>query len=160
MSAIAIGGLIGIGFLLAIIEIFLPGGIFGLIGTVMILSGIIGAAITYGGSVALPLGFGCLVAAIVLFAFWINIFPTSWIGRKINLQAEVTRADGYISQPKGLEDLVGKTGVAATDLRPAGVALIDQKRVDVVTEGMFVDKGSSIIVASVDSNRVVVRSTA
>lgn len=157
MSALAIAGLIAIGFLLAVIEIFLPGGIFGVIGTILIISGVIGAALTYGSSVALPLGFGCLMASVVLFAFWVNIFPKSWIGKKINLEAQITRDAGYVSQPKGLDDLLGKKGVALTDLRPAGVAMIEQKRTDVVTEGMFIEKGTEIVVASVDSNRVVVR---
>jgi len=157
MSAATIAGLIAIGYLLAIIEIFVPGGIFGIIGTALVISGVLGAAFAYGASVAVPLGFGCLFGGVILFAFWVNFFPKSWVGQMLNLQAQNTKDEGYVSQAPGLIDLLGKRGVTQTDLRPAGVALIDGKRVDVVTEGMFVEKGASIEVASVDSNRVVVR---
>ena len=53
--------------------------------------------------------------------------------------------------------LVGKKGTAQSVLRPAGIAVIEGERVDVVTEGTFVDAGSSIEVLSADGHRVVVR---
>ena len=157
MSAITIAGLIAIGYLLAIVEIFVPGGIFGIIGTALIISGVLGSAFAYGASVAVPLGFGCMIAGVVLFAFWVNFFPKSWVGKKINLEARNAKNEGYVSQSSGMVDLIGKRGTAQTDLRPGGVALIDGRRVDVVADGMFVEKGTAIVVASVDSNRVVVR---
>jgi membrane-bound serine protease (ClpP class) len=157
MSAITIAGLIAIGYLLAIVEIFVPGGIFGIIGTAMIISGVLGSAFAFGSSVAVPLGFGCMIGGVVIFAFWVNFFPKSWVGRRINLEASNTKTGGYVSQAAGMVELIGKQGVAQTDLRPAGVAVIEGHRVDVVTEGMFVDKGTHIVVASADSNRVVVR---
>lgn len=157
MSALTIGGLIAIGYLLAVVEIFVPGGIFGVIGTALIICGVLGSAYTYGSAVAVPLGFGCMIGGVILFAFWVNFFPRSWIGRRINLEASNTRDEGYSSQAAGMVELVGKRGTAQTDLRPAGVALIEGRRVDVVTEGMFVDKGSAVVVASADSNRVIVR---
>jgi membrane-bound serine protease (ClpP class) len=157
MSTVTIVGLIVIGYILAIIEIFVPGGIFGIIGTGLIITGVLGSFFVGGASIGIPLGFGCLLAGVILFAFWVNYFPKSWVGKMINLEANNARTDGYVSQAPGLADLVGQEGVAQTDLRPAGVALIAGKRIDVVTEGMFVDKGSTIVVANVDSNRVVVR---
>ncbi len=157
MSTITIAGLIAIGYLLAIVEIFVPGGVFGVIGAALIITGVVGSAFTFGSSVAIPLGFGCMVAGVILFTFWVNFFPKSWIGRRINLEASNTKTEGYVSQAPELVDLVGKRGTAQTDLRPAGVAMIDGRRVDVVTEGMFIEKGTAIVVASADSNRVVVR---
>ena len=56
----------------------------------------------------------------------------------------------------GLEDYVGKTGVASTKLRPAGTALIESTRVDVVTTGDFIEKETEIVVVRVDGNRIVV----
>jgi membrane-bound serine protease (ClpP class) len=42
-------------------------------------------------------------------------------------------------------------------LRPAGVADIDGSRVDVVSDGEFIETGAAIEVTRVDGNRVVVR---
>jgi len=61
----------------------------------------------------------------------------------------------------GLDDalltkLVGRTGVAATVLRPAGIMEIDGERIDVVTEGEFVEPGTQLKVLYVQGSRVVV----
>jgi len=42
-------------------------------------------------------------------------------------------------------------------LRPSGTAVINGKRIDVVTEGPFVERGSPIKVVEVEGARVVVR---
>lgn len=55
--------------------------------------------------------------------------------------------------------LVGMVGIAATDLRPAGVlALDDGARLDVVSQGEFVQKGARLKVLEVGGNRIVVES--
>jgi len=54
--------------------------------------------------------------------------------------------------------LIGKEGTAITPLRPAGTALIDGKKVDVVTEGEFILPGSGILVIDTPANKVLVRS--
>jgi membrane-bound serine protease (ClpP class) len=56
-----------------------------------------------------------------------------------------------------LEHLDGQHGVALSDLRPAGVARFGKARVDVVTEGDFVARGTPIEVLRVEGNRVTVR---
>ena len=57
----------------------------------------------------------------------------------------------------GLENLIGRTGVATSDLRPSGWVIVNNEKIFVVTEGEFVDKDQQIIILSVDGNRVVVR---
>ena len=53
--------------------------------------------------------------------------------------------------------LVGATGVAASDLRPGGIARIDGARVDVVSEGDYVSAGEPIEVVGDEGYRRVVR---
>ncbi len=52
---------------------------------------------------------------------------------------------------------MGLTGTVVTDLRPAGTAVINNRRVDVVSRGEYLDKGTEIIVLEVEGNRVVVK---
>lgn len=60
-----------------------------------------------------------------------------------------------VEQPKpGYE---GSEGVALTSLRPAGTVLIDEHRVDVVSEGDYIEKGAKVQVVSHIGNRVTVR---
>jgi membrane-bound serine protease (ClpP class) len=64
---------------------------------------------------------------------------------------------GYASAPP--EDLrwLAKRGHAASPLRPAGIATIEGKRVDVISEGELIEPGQPIEVVRVDGNRIVVR---
>jgi membrane-bound serine protease (ClpP class) len=52
--------------------------------------------------------------------------------------------------------LVGRSGFATSYLRPAGVASVDGKRVDVLTEGDFVPAGSPVRVSRVEGARIFV----
>ena len=54
-------------------------------------------------------------------------------------------------------ELVGRQGTAITDLRPSGVALVGEERVDVVAESGWVEEGSAIVVVSSEGYRHVVR---
>jgi membrane-bound serine protease (ClpP class) len=51
---------------------------------------------------------------------------------------------------------MGKHGIAASPLRPAGLAQIDGERVDVVSDGELIVAGQLIEVIRVDGNRFVV----
>jgi membrane-bound ClpP family serine protease len=57
----------------------------------------------------------------------------------------------------GTAALLGAIGVAATTLRPAGIARFGDDFVDVVTEGSFVEAGARIQVIEIEGNRVVVK---
>ncbi len=74
---------------------------------------------------------------------------------RISLAETETRSEGY-SGSLGLEEMVGKSGVALTALRPAGTALIEGKRLDVVTPGTFIEIDTEITIIRIDGNRVVV----
>ena len=66
--------------------------------------------------------------------------------------------DGFQAPPQELSALVGHSGQSVSPLRPAGVALIDGKRVDVVTNGEFIQPETEVEVIDVEGRRVVVRS--
>jgi len=54
-------------------------------------------------------------------------------------------------------ELIGKRGLAVTYLRPSGTALLDDQRVDVVSEATFIPQGARIVVTAVEGKRVIVR---
>ena len=70
--------------------------------------------------------------------------------------AAATLADARLDLPTATPLQAGQTGTAITQLRPSGKADIDGKRVDVVTKGDFVPKGSTVRVAMVKGTRIVV----
>ena len=54
----------------------------------------------------------------------------------------LTRGPGYASAPESDLTWLGKRGTAASPLRPAGIAEIEGERVDVVSEGEFIEAGA------------------
>lgn len=72
------------------------------------------------------------------------------------LDRATSQEAGYLSAPDR-RDLEGRVGVALTDLRPSGTVSIDGERIDVVTEGPWVEKGDRVVVLRAESYRHVVR---
>jgi membrane-bound ClpP family serine protease len=64
-----------------------------------------------------------------------------------------TVGDLGVEQPS----LLHQTGTALSHLRPSGMAMIGGRRVDVVTEGAMIDKGTPVRVVALEGLRVVVR---
>jgi membrane-bound serine protease (ClpP class) len=86
----------------------------------------------------------------------LRFLPKTKIGRQLVLDTGLTAKQGFTSEPLSDHELVGKTGVAMSDLRPAGIAEINGKRVDVVSDGGYIEAGQPIKVDHVDGNRIVV----
>ncbi|MBP9015308.1 MAG: NfeD family protein, partial [Candidatus Atribacteria bacterium] len=65
----------------------------------------------------------------------------------------------YETEEKGWEpSLVGKTGIAKSMLRPAGIVEIEGKRWDAITEGEFISPGTRVKVEKIKGNTIVVKS--
>lgn len=145
------------GLVLLIMEIFvIPGfGICGVLGIASIVGAVICAAPSL--SVAMiQLGIA-LLAAVVLVIVSLKCGRTRRVWSKLILREATTTEGGYVSQPGGINALVGKSGVALTDLRPSGAALLDDKRTDVLSEGGFIKRGTMVTVIRVEGSSVVVR---
>lgn len=72
------------------------------------------------------------------------------------LQTKLSSKNGVSSQSPELESFIGLDGITVTDMRPSGIALINGKRVDVVTRGEYLEKNSPITVRSVTGNQIIV----
>lgn len=75
----------------------------------------------------------------------------------VTLKKELSSAAGVTSQSAQLQDYLGMTGTATCDLHPAGTALINGRRVDVISRGEYIEKGSAIEVSAVTGNQIIVR---
>jgi membrane-bound serine protease (ClpP class) len=92
-------------------------------------------------------------AAVALMRF----LPRLPFGRRLVLGSEMDADLGYASAPAEDRQWLGRTGATLSPLRPAGVAEIEGRRVDVVSDGTFIEAGAGVEVIRVDGNRVVVR---
>jgi membrane-bound serine protease (ClpP class) len=137
-----------LGMALAVAEIFLPGVVVGLIGL-----GMICTAIYLGFNISAAMGWTLTVLTVVS----IPVYAIFWVKVLNRMFAMNATQKGYTSAQTELKVLVGHEGVAVTTLRPAGTALIEGKKVDVVSESEVIDADTRIKVVEVESNRVVVR---
>jgi membrane-bound serine protease (ClpP class) len=97
-----------------------------------------------------------LVIALVLIFVLAKYLPKTSIFNKFVLSVSEKSVDGFSSHSFA-EDLIGAEGIALTTLRPAGTAEINGRRVDVMTESEYVEKGKKIKVLTVDGIRVLVK---
>ncbi|WP_420441389.1 NfeD family protein [Candidatus Palauibacter sp.] len=153
----------GAGVVLIALEVFvIPGfGIAGILGAGAILGatvmGMVGQVPTFD-QVFNAAGLVSLSIILVGVATWalVRHLPRSKRFSGLFLRASTSRETGYLSMPPR-EDLIDALGVTSTDLRPTGVAIINDERIHVVTEGPWLEAGTPIRVLEVASGRVLVR---
>lgn len=136
-------------------EIFVPGGIVGGMGGLALLGAIMAgfsAFPAYGGYIAIAIIF--LVGLAIYL--WIKIFPHTRIGKKMTVSNDLATSK---SADPTLVELAGKTGLSSSQLRPSGYAMIDGRRVDVVTRGEMIAKDTPVRVVKVEGSRVIVEKT-
>lgn len=156
--------LVSIGAALIVLEVFvIPGfSVAGIAGIVVVVAGLGMTLVGAGATVSVVITALGRVALSILLAMagalaLLRVLPQLPFGRHLVLDAGMPATLGYVSAPERDSRFVGRTGTALSPLRPAGIAAIDGVRVDVVSDGGFIDAGTPIEVTRVEGNRVVVQ---
>ena len=142
-------GLLALGFILLFLEIFVPGGVLGILGGVLMAYG---CYLAFGLSPAW--GSAAIGLSAILAVTAVRLVARSRIGKKLILDDAGARE--WKAAEAGLPDLIGRSGKTLSPLRPAGLAEIDGRRIDVVADSEFVAAGVLVRVCEVEGNRVVV----
>jgi len=142
--------LLVVALMLLIAEVLvIPGfGVAGALGIAALIGGVVLAFMQLG-----PRGGAASIAAAVAIAgstLW--LLPRTGLGRDLVLEQRHTQA----AARSELQALMGRSGVALTALRPAGAADFGGQRVDVVTDGNYIEAGTPVRVIAVEGARVVV----
>lgn len=147
-------------YFLLVLEFFLPTG--GMIGAAALAALVASVLVAFSHSVAA--GVTILLIALattpIIFLMMVRIWPHTPIGRRM-----LNRRPGELKEivPKRtsrgtpLEELVGRIGIAKTDLLPSGLVTIDSQKLDAVSIGMPIDAGSRVIVTKTDTGKIHVR---
>lgn len=146
--------ILGTLFLLA--EMFVVGGVVGFIGLVLL-----GLAVylcfqyysAMAGTLVLSLSILITITVLILV---VKVIPRTGLRNGFILDDSTSRETGYHSDSNIEKNLEGKEGVAESYLRPAGIAMIENERYDVVSDGEYIEAHSNIRVLRVDGNRIVV----
>ncbi|GAA0457520.1 NfeD family protein [Alkalibacillus silvisoli] len=143
------------GLILIILEIFFPSGVFGIIGG----GAILGAMLVSGadmGHMAMSIGISLLLALVLAFILFKKLDTNRGLFKYLVLKDQTSNELGYVSN-ETRRDLIGMEGYALTFLRPSGAALFGDERLDVVTEGAFIDRNKPVKIVKVEGSRIVVR---
>jgi len=148
------------GILLLAVEAFVvPGfGVAGVLGGLAVVASLVMTMVGRMPTTAdLLTAAGVVMASLVMLgvAIWLMVDRLPRDGR-MALRARTASDEGYVSSRRRVE-LVGMDGVAVTDLHPSGTAQFGDERVDVVSEGTFVEAGTAVRVVRADGYRHVVR---
>ncbi len=134
-------------------EVFVPGGVLGVLGGILLFV----AALL--GFVVFPPEWAAfaLLAMILLLGLaivlWIRFFPSTPVGRNMTISSDLKSAH---AANETLASLVGLQGSTLSALRPSGFAEINGRRIDVISQSDMIPEGETIEVMRVEGNRVLV----
>jgi membrane-bound ClpP family serine protease len=147
--------LFAVGILLIFLEFFLPGAISGTLGLAALI-----ASLFLAGENSLNMGISIFIS--LCFSILLLFIMIKVLGKKVVLFDRMIlfetarKEDGYVSNVNRT-DLLGKEGTALTVLRPSGTVIINNERIDAVSEGGFIDQNAKVRVIKVEGARIVVR---
>jgi membrane-bound ClpP family serine protease len=146
--------LLGLGLAFIVAEVlFTSLGLLALLATACIVGSVASAfAISPEMGIRFLVAIAVLVPSVIVLG--LKLFPHTPMGKYLvnpglSFGAKPSFDDRDLS-------LVGHSGVAEAQLRPAGIARIDGRRVDVVSRGEMIAAGEPVRVIEVVGNRVVV----
>lgn len=155
MDTIVIWGMILLvaGFVLIGVELVVPGfGLPGISGIAALIGGVLLTAKT------VEQGLTITMIVIVLLAVMITVvlLVLKRVKPPFVLDNELKAEQGYLNS-SDLEYLLGKEGVAETDLRPAGKCDIEGVEFDVRAEGKYLEKGTKVRISRIHENMIMVK---
>jgi len=145
--------IVGIGLL--IVEMFEPGfGFFGAFGIVALIVCVFVTAETVAQGLILTAIF--FVILLIMLGIFLALVSKGRLPGKMILKESETLEQGF-SGTEDMSYLMGKTGEVVTICRPVGNVDFDGVKLEVVTQGEFIQKGETVEVIEIEGNRVVVR---
>ena len=157
MDGLTILGLLCLmaGFIFVGIEMVVPGfSVPGISGIVCLIAGVFLLADTVMEGFFITVIVLALLG--ILMAVMLYLLSKGKFRSPIILEEEQKSTEGYLSS-SDLKYLLGKKGVAMTDLRPTGVGQIDGINFDVISEGNYISAGEPVEIIKVEGSKLIVR---
>ena len=108
---------LGIGIALIFAELFVPGGVLGTVGAIMVIWALTLMTDTFIG-LLLAILVSFTIIGIIIYIL-IKIIPKERMRNTLILSSSLNKDEGYISS-KDLQSYTGKVGIAESTLRPTG----------------------------------------
>jgi len=98
-----------------------------------------------------------MTGAIILSTVALAFLPNTRAFRHLVLSDATSSQEGFVSTEEKPEKMVGQVGIAVSELRPAGIARFGNERLDVVTQGGFIESGRRVQIVKVAGRQVIVK---
>jgi membrane-bound serine protease (ClpP class) len=160
-----------IGLILLGVEIFaIPGfGVAGISGIILMVMGLTLAMVdNVVFDFSFSLGMASIVKAflIVIVSIFLGFILSLWLGGKLftakktfsglALYSDMKSEEGFIGVESKPKELIGKTGIADSILRPVGKVIIDDEIYDAKSEYGYINKGEKVKVVRYETGQVYV----
>ncbi len=144
------------GLAFIVLEMFLPsGGILGFVAAVLLVASVVYAYLKCDIAIGTAFLAAAVITVPIMIGAAIRVWPHTPMGRMILLDSATEEYADARENPVHTE-LVGRQGIARSNLLPSGVAEIDGNRWDVIIVGPAADRGDLIEVVEVEGNRILV----
>lgn len=142
---------------LLVFEVFIPsGGVLGTLSGIMFVAAVV-AGFYFGGMVVgtwFMAGTAVLIPGLVYLA--ITWWPRTPLGKRILI--EPPQGDEWIaSRRRDGQQWVGQHGIAVTALLPAGAIKVGKTTLDVISDGVSIEKGTPVEIVAIRGTSLVVR---
>ena len=148
-------GLFALGVIFIVLEFFLPGAVAGIVGVICLAAGIyvmvddLDKAVFY---IAI-----LIIVALLALPLWLKFLKQNKHMKKLWRPENLTSQAGYLPAKEDLHQYVGQEGRALTLLRPSGtMELPDGRRLDVVTQGDYIEAGTPVKIIRTEGTWLVV----
>jgi membrane-bound ClpP family serine protease len=133
--------LLGVGLLLIFLEFFLPGGIMGMLGALVVVGSIIVFAMQQD-SLLLVLLYAAGSIALVVLLFRFALWRLRYGSGAKSFYSEDSQ-HGYTASTFD-RSVIGKLGVVDTDLRPGGHVIVEEQRHTAISVSGYINKGEKV----------------
>lgn len=143
------------GFILLAVEMVMPGfSAPGISGIICLIIGIFLAADSFREGIMITLIVLALLG--IMFAIVLGLLSSGRLKSPLILKEEQKNDQGYLSS-NDLKYLLGKEGVAVTDLRPSGRGDFDGVELDILSEGKYILQGTALVIIKVEGSKLIVK---
>ena len=143
-----------IGFALVVVEMYIPGfGFPGITGSVCLIAGV---ALYARTDIVAWLVMTVIIVSLLCVALSISIRSAAK-GRLAKSKLVLNEVSTSEVGENDLSYYVGRTGSAATVLRPAGIGEFEGVKLNILSDGEYIPEGARITVTRVEGNRIFVR---
>lgn len=144
-----------VGFILVIVEMFIPGfGVPGIVGSICLFIGVLLTAKTLLQA-AILIVIILFILAIALTVI-LNSATKGKLSKTLVLNDSLNKEAGFV----GTEDLdyfINKEGITLSVLRPAGTGDFEGVKLDIVSEGEFIQKDSKVKIVKIQGRKILVK---